>query len=64
MVQWCLVKMTSMESTVHKVPGEHWYKGMLCVDPYFTAASVAEARDFPMRDGDVFLASYCKSGKV
>ena len=55
--------MTSDSWKGYTIPGEYWYEGILCHDPFLTGSNIAAVRDFPVQDGDVFLASIAKAGK-
>ena len=55
--------MTTDSGKDHTIPGEYWYEGILCRDPFLTGSNIAAVRDFPVQDGDVFLTCIANAGK-
>ena len=50
---------------VYKHPNEYHYNGdMLCRGDYTKEDTLRRVKDFQVRDGDVFLAGYPKSGNI
>ena len=55
--------MSTNSGKGYTIPGEYWYEGILCHDPFLTGSNIAAVRDFSVQDGDVFLTCIGKSGK-